>query len=781
MRPARRFQVLEYLTLALACACLAFAEGPFFAVRGFTLGPAALLVPVAIMLAIAWWMDGRWALPTWGANVVALLILAADVTWIALLWTDTNSWFYFAPMPAAIVPLVGPLLPALMLVRLFRRRGPADFWLLQAMGVLQVALACVLASGPELGGLLAAYLVCGLGAMAAHYLAVGRSQASGPEGGQAGWGGGFARMAVFVLEWTALVGIAAVAVFLATPRMNISEWEPFKELGGLRSAPRSSSSAVGSIEGVDLNRTGWVDLGNDPAFTFQAASGWPTGAPVTDLPSDMRWRGTILDAYEKGHWLHRFRARPNLGFELPPPPTIPKIGPGQYYLTIHIRPREAGGLFLAEPIYLGPTGTERMPLIALEPPNLLGLFWERAGTVLPGRFRLRGDYRYLQVMAPRRSPQDPAARRTPAGAVESSYLPLMLNNPLPILKPWTSNLLRRLARDGELFRRVASGTPYDLAGVVPRRSEQSQGELLLDPDDWERVARALSDYLAYSKEYTYTLDLQRQRAGLDPILDFLFYTKSGHCERYAAALTLMLRSVGIPARMVKGYKGLEHLGGGNYVVHQSQLHAWVEALVPSRDVPESFDWVTLDPTPEFGTSPAPPFSLGRLWSDGQRGGQFIWDELIVGYNSDNQADLMGLLRTAGLLPGVRAGLLVGGVLAIWGAVVLLRRWRRRHTDPAVIAPAVSFYRRLLELLAQYRGLTPATGQTPREFAQTAATVLGEQTATAGWADVPLHAAELYYRVRFGARSLDEAEDKALATRLDELATALRWTARPATA
>ena len=73
---------------------------------------------------------------------------------------------------------------------------------------------------------------------------------------------------------------------------------------------------------------------------------------------------------------------------------------------------------------------------------------------------------------------------------------------------------------------------------------------MLDPDDSEAVARALTEYLAASGEFTYTLDLTRQDRSIDPILDFLFHVKQGHCERYATALALMLRSVGIPARVV---------------------------------------------------------------------------------------------------------------------------------------------------------------------------------------------------------------------------------------
>src|SRR5438105_4571189 len=84
---------------------------------------------------------------------------------------------------------------------------------------------------------------------------------------------------------------------------------------------------------------------------------------------------------------------------------------------------------------------------------------------------------------------------------------------------------------------------------------------------------------------------------LDPVVDFLINRKSGHCGYFASALTLLLRSLGIPARMVNGFKG----GDWNDIaqvlnVRQKHAHSWVEALV--RPAPnERPIWVTLDPTP----------------------------------------------------------------------------------------------------------------------------------------------------------------------------------------
>ena len=73
---------------------------------------------------------------------------------------------------------------------------------------------------------------------------------------------------------------------------------------------------------------------------------------------------------------------------------------------------------------------------------------------------------------------------------------------------------------------------------------------------------ALTDYLSSSGHYQYTLDLRREDNDLDPAADFLCNVKEGHCELFATALALMLRSCGIPCRMVVGYRGDENLQGG---------------------------------------------------------------------------------------------------------------------------------------------------------------------------------------------------------------------------
>jgi protein-glutamine gamma-glutamyltransferase len=80
--------------------------------------------------------------------------------------------------------------------------------------------------------------------------------------------------------------------------------------------------------------------------------------------------------------------------------------------------------------------------------------------------------------------------------------------------------------------------------------------------------------------------------GPDPVLDFLFDGRSGHCEYFATAMVLLARASGIPARFVAGYRVGEQTPFGYYVVRERNAHAWVEVWMPGQG------WTTRDPTPE---------------------------------------------------------------------------------------------------------------------------------------------------------------------------------------
>ena len=84
----------------------------------------------------------------------------------------------------------------------------------------------------------------------------------------------------------------------------------------------------------------------------------------------------------------------------------------------------------------------------------------------------------------------------------------------------------------------------------------------------------------------------------DPLADFLFERRKGHCEYFASAMAVMLRTLGIPSRLVTGFQGGAYNPvSGWSVVRASDAHSWVEAWIDGRG------WITFDPTPAGADSP----------------------------------------------------------------------------------------------------------------------------------------------------------------------------------
>ncbi|WP_455388491.1 transglutaminase TgpA family protein [Petrachloros mirabilis] len=136
--------------------------------------------------------------------------------------------------------------------------------------------------------------------------------------------------------------------------------------------------------------------------------------------------------------------------------------------------------------------------------------------------------------------------------------------------------------------------------------------------------------------YRYSLDTGTEVSNR-PIEDFLFTRKTGYCEHYATAMVLMLRTLGIPARLVTGFLATEWNDFGQYyTVRQRDAHAWVEVYYPNSG------WITMDPTPSSGTAPIP-----SGWDMLQRVGESFrlqWDRLFIRYSARDQLAVVYSLR-----------------------------------------------------------------------------------------------------------------------------------------
>ncbi|MEL7059903.1 MAG: transglutaminase-like domain-containing protein, partial [Acidobacteriota bacterium] len=151
----------------------------------------------------------------------------------------------------------------------------------------------------------------------------------------------------------------------------------------------------------------------------------------------------------------------------------------------------------------------------------------------------------------------------------------------------------------------------------------------------ERIARLERHLLT---QYSYTLDFVG-RDGRRPIEDFLFEYRSGHCEYFATAMVLMLRSQGVPARFVTGFLGAEaNPLEGYFVVRQQNAHAWVEAWT------EEGGWEVWDPTPPEGR----PAALERTW---RLFAQQVWDYVV--FRWDRYVLTYGAADQEGFFRGLR--------------------------------------------------------------------------------------------------------------------------------
>ena len=178
----------------------------------------------------------------------------------------------------------------------------------------------------------------------------------------------------------------------------------------------------------------------------------------------------------------------------------------------------------------------------------------------------------------------------------------------------------------------------DPTGATPRIETLAQ--VAMGHGGVAEQIRNLETYLM--TEYSYTEEFLG-RTGEYPLEEFLFDTKKGHCEFFASSMVVMLRSQGIPARLVTGFLGGEYSGIQNYfVVRQSNAHAWVEAWTPE------VGWEIFDPTPPSGL----PSNNTSQWSKLKEildNLGFFWDSWVLTYGVEDQVSVFSKL--GGFLKG----------------------------------------------------------------------------------------------------------------------------------
>jgi protein-glutamine gamma-glutamyltransferase len=287
-------------------------------------------------------------------------------------------------------------------------------------------------------------------------------------------------------------------------------------------------------------------------------------------------------------------------------------------------------------------------------------------------------------------------------------------------------------------------------------------------------AQSIEGYLR--SNFGYTLDLTGAPTS-DPLAYFLFQKRAGHCEYFAAAMAVMLRTLGIPSRYINGFQTGEYNDvAGDLVVRASDAHSWVEAYFPG------FGWLMFDPTPPSNEKPLSMMAqLSHYWD----WFELQWSEWVINYDFIHQItvaqnlgrasrDWADQIRVAFLRlrrhatdrltiwqrralgnPAGRMRMLAM-LLALFLCIVLARPdvrqrllalWHVRISHTRVMTPhlATLQYNEMLRLLAR-RGIRKEPGQTPMEFAAL--------LPRGSLAEPVFELTSMYLAARFGAKNSD---------------------------
>jgi hypothetical protein len=783
MRLDTLFHLSFYVTLGLAACCLALAETFFLPWLG-------LCLPVLFgVFVLAWRKEGVWVLGETAANYLGIVIALTAAGWILLRMPQTEEQMLASgvPWPAGLLPQLAPVLLLLLVVKLFRPKRLADFWVIQTIGLMMITLGCVLAYQEAFGLLLLAYVAALLWCLMLfhfyreeRFTAATRStlplfEPAGPvpaeaEATSAPW---HLLGVSAVVCWLGLIVLTALPLFLIMPRSTAAQWVPQKLSS---SAPRPRTMQTGIEPGIDLFRVGHIEPSREEAFTVSVHDS--AGKPAA-LPSGMYWRTDVLDFYQRGRWqnwrqIEEFRGLKGRKLPTAAPATLPADQSAkELVLRYSMRPIRAGDLVLAEPVEIVVNEKELREIAGSDPHvgdrgSKVDLFHAREGTDSLMSFVLmpKQIYSYGQKL---RLPE--SSETIPVTDVSEDYRNSLLEMPVPEdITAWT--------------REVIKFQPSLRPGDREYDSDTENRRLL--PQHHAKVARVLTKYLSSSGLFRYSLDLRRKDYNADPTSDFLLNTKQGHCERYASGLALMLRGLGIPARVVKGYRGVEQKKGADeeesdkssdYLVRQAQAHSWVQALVLEEG---RWVWLVLDPTPELQESKTDSFSLLTWLGQSLKDGRYFWYNFILEYNTEVQtASVRSLFYEA--LQGFRWA----GRYATWATPPLLLFWvvwygrRLFHRAARTPAPATGqvaaplFYVQFLRVLGEQFHVAPASGETPLEFSRQAAKVLRRDTRTMAWDLLPARVADALYRQSYGGEPLGEAEQSALTAQVNALERAVQ--------
>ncbi len=749
-----------------------------------------------------------------------LVALAAAVSvWL----TDVNGWFRLGRRAANLLMLLAAavalrdlfplgnelqalgfawLLIYLQIILLFQKKDEQIYWLLVILSLLQVVVASLFGQGIGFGMLLMVYMLLGFSAMTLlmmHRQWEKHRPAAGSEVGIQDWepaftclpgGGSQAGIGRHLLRLLGRMGFATlgltVVLFFAVPR-----FEQFTRRGVIT----RPQTMVGFTDNVTLGELGRLIESREQVMRVRFFR--ETDHAPQPVQGDIYLQGAILMTYQQGHW---HTGQPSLGFasqwlqkpeRLPDPFEIVRQ-------TILIEGMDRDELFFVAPYF--PLAENAEIEVDCARKRLQRLSYRSAG-------RFEYALGTTAIVKREQSPLVPAEPDTAHRGCGDDY-----------------------TQDSRDMPQGKDALPK-LTALAKRWIDESK----LPESDQLGRARYLERKLAASEQFQYSLVGQNRDPDLDPIEDFVTKHPVGHCEYFSTALTLMLRSQGIRARMVSGFKcnreDWDNVGG-YYLVRQFHAHTWVEAYLPHSQIPpdmmhakEYWDnwrtggWLRLDPTPagaakERNTGWFTPIRRNLDWFDS------LWANYVVELDMQRQRDaiyqpIANALRSAwreltspdrwqSVFNSVSVAfyldhlnrevrwILLGLLLLLAAALLAGAGWLAQRVERRLVAmwtgslsrqggrrgTEVEFYRRFERLLAPW-GATRGPAQTQREFAAAAGARLAALTGESRLETLALAVADAFYHVRFGQLPLDSLQAETVEHALLEIADCRKRRRRPA--
>jgi len=404
--------------------------------------------------------------------------------------------------------------------------------------------------------------------------------------------------------------------------------------GYLSRAGMQSTLMSGFTDNVELGEIG--EIKKNTAVVMRVKTGGPVNYP------SLRWRGIALTNFDGHRWFSSDRLRDALA------------------------PSSNGWIYLLDPRTenVARTGQELQFTVLLQPMASDAIFAPANLVRVRGNFFQEG------------TGDNPLARRAylTRDSTDSVYNPAHNfgqvqyegSSLLPVVDP--AKARTALQEYPEDFENVYLQVPK----LDPRIPELARKITVTASNPYDK-SLALEAYL--QRNYRYTLNL-RATPGQDPLAHFLFEARAGHCEYFASAMTVMLRTLGIPSREVNGFLPGEYNDvAEDYIVRGTDAHSWVEAYFPGSG------WITFDPTPPGPDPDSGLLSRFNLYLDWI---QLNWLEWVVNYDFSHQVILaQGMERgSRNWNESVREWFRRTEQRGMGG----LTRWQQAHAELSLIFP-----------------------------------------------------------------------------------------------